>query len=43
MQTDLVQSPCLTEMSCKGVVMQVLENMESEISGIQNIDVSEVA
>jgi len=33
----------LTEMTCKGMVMQVLENMQLEIARVWNIDVSEVA
>ena len=40
---DFVKSLCLTKMTCKGVVVQVLKNMESEIARIQIIDVSEVA
>ena len=41
--TDLVKSLCLTEMTCKGVVVQVLKNTESEIAGIWNVNASEVA
>jgi len=33
----------LTEMTCKGMVMWVLENMELEIARVWNIDASEVA
>ena len=40
---DLMECLCLTKMSCKGVVMGVLENMESESAGVWNIDTSEVA
>src|SRR5882672_3165124 len=40
---DLVKSLCLTEVTCKGVVVRVLKNMESEIARIRNINVSEVA
>jgi len=42
LHADLVKSLCLTKVTCKGVVVRVLENTESEISGIRNIDASEV-
>jgi len=31
----------LTKMSCKGMVVRVLENMESKSSRVQNIDAPE--
>ena len=34
--SDLVKSLCLTKVTCKGVVMQVLKNTESEIARIRN-------
>ena len=43
MHVDLVQCLHLTKMSCKGVVMQILKNMESKISVVQDIDISKVA
>ena len=39
---DLVECLHLTEMSCKGVIMGVLENTELEIARVQNIDASKV-
>ena len=43
LHADLLKGLCLTEMTCKVMVMQVLENTESEIARIWNIDASEVA
>jgi len=40
---DFVKSLCLTEITCKGMDMQVLKNTELEIARIWNIDVSKVA